>query len=180
LAKSIISKQFYSELSQNSEYLSAVRQIENLICTHRESLLGSSAWKADFLKVLQTRPFYMVRKGAASCYFYDCGAGASGWDEERCQACGRSSQKPEYQIHLFGPSYQACKIWESNWIDFVPSLILLWKSSTKSAQKKGSVNSDKEKEKSSYEGEQKKLNWWEKKFTKELNAEPETSWQLSL
>lgn len=42
------------------QFLSAARQIENLICTSRESLLGSSAWKADFLAALKSRPFYYV------------------------------------------------------------------------------------------------------------------------
>jgi Domain of unknown function (DUF4211) len=42
------------------EYLAAARQIENLICTSRESLLGSSAWRPDFLAALKSRPFYFV------------------------------------------------------------------------------------------------------------------------
>ena len=42
------------------QYLSAARQIENLICTSRESLLGSSAWPRDFLASLKSRPFYFV------------------------------------------------------------------------------------------------------------------------
>ena len=42
------------------EYLAAARQIENLICTSRESLLGSSAWRPDFLAALKSRPFYCV------------------------------------------------------------------------------------------------------------------------
>lgn len=229
LAKSIISKKGFIELNRNPEYVSAVRQIENLICTHRESLLGSSAWRTDFLKELQSRPFYMLRKGAAACYFYDCGVAGSGWDEERCQACGRTSQRPEYQIHLFGPIYQASKIWESNWIDIVPKLILLWKSSsfiddgllkpyqgknpsrspseTKSTKKKGAYLDDdlkndeaerlsivnqsldkgspiildeNEGRKEIRQIEPKKLNWWEKKFPKLMNADPETNWQLSV
>lgn len=42
------------------EYLAAARQVENVICTSRESLLGSSAWKQEFLAQLKTRPFYYV------------------------------------------------------------------------------------------------------------------------
>lgn len=42
------------------QYLSAARQIENLICTSRESLLGSSAWTPTFLAALKSRPFYYV------------------------------------------------------------------------------------------------------------------------
>ena len=42
------------------QYLSASRQVENLICTSRESLLGSGAWHADFVAALKSRPFYYV------------------------------------------------------------------------------------------------------------------------
>jgi hypothetical protein len=31
-----------------------------LICTSRESLLGSSAWKGEFYEQLKSRPFYTV------------------------------------------------------------------------------------------------------------------------
>lgn len=43
---------------QAANYLSASRQIENLICTARESLLGSGAWNKEFYAELQARPFY--------------------------------------------------------------------------------------------------------------------------
>ena len=42
------------------EYLAAARQVENVICTSRESLLGSSAWRQEFLAQLKSRPFYFV------------------------------------------------------------------------------------------------------------------------
>lgn len=43
-----------------TEHKEAMRKIEGLICTSRESLLGSSAWKGDFYEQLRTRPFYAV------------------------------------------------------------------------------------------------------------------------
>lgn len=43
---------------QASNYLSASRQIENLLCTNRESLIGSGAWNKEFYSELQARPFY--------------------------------------------------------------------------------------------------------------------------
>ena len=43
---------------QASNYLSASRQIENLLCTNRESLIGSGAWNKEFYSDLQARPFY--------------------------------------------------------------------------------------------------------------------------
>jgi hypothetical protein len=41
-----------------SDYQCATRQVENLMCTTRESLLGSGAWNKEFYAVLQSRPFY--------------------------------------------------------------------------------------------------------------------------
>lgn len=43
---------------QKSNYLSATRQLENSICTNRESLIGSGAWNKEFYGELQSRPFY--------------------------------------------------------------------------------------------------------------------------
>jgi hypothetical protein len=43
-----------------SSQKTAMRKIEGLICTNRESLLGSSAWKGDFYDQLKSRPFYTV------------------------------------------------------------------------------------------------------------------------
>jgi hypothetical protein len=42
------------------EHKTAIRKIEGLICTSRESLLGSSAWKGEFYEQLKSRPFYTV------------------------------------------------------------------------------------------------------------------------
>jgi hypothetical protein len=108
--------------SPSSHHVSAARQVENLVCTHRESLLGSSAWKPDFLKELQSRPFYMVKRASSHC-FHDCND--YGEDGEKCQACGRSSQRPDHEIALFGPSYDSKKIWDSHWINLVPKALLL-------------------------------------------------------
>jgi hypothetical protein len=43
-----------------SQQKTAMRKIEGLICTSRESLLGSSAWKGEFYEQLKSRPFYTV------------------------------------------------------------------------------------------------------------------------
>jgi hypothetical protein len=118
LGNCLITKNF----SPSSHHISAARQVENLVCTHRESLLGSSAWKPDFLKELQSRPFYMVKRASSHC-FHDCND--YGEDGEKCQACGRSSQRPDHEIALFGPSYDSKKIWDSHWINLVPKALLL-------------------------------------------------------
>jgi hypothetical protein len=71
---------------QLGDFVSASRQVENLICTNRESLLGSSAWRPEFLNQLCSRPFYSVNHlGAHSC-------------GEKCEACGRTSQRPDFQV----------------------------------------------------------------------------------
>lgn len=49
---------FILYLYYTGNYLSATRQIENLICTNRESLIGSGAWNKEFYAELQSRPFY--------------------------------------------------------------------------------------------------------------------------
>jgi hypothetical protein len=81
-----------------ADYFSAVRHIENRICTHRESLLGSSAWRSDFLEELQTRPFYMTRKRAS------CESSGLSCSDDKCEACGRSSQQPDHQVSNERPS----------------------------------------------------------------------------
>jgi hypothetical protein len=140
LGKSLLSPHFFQEFHRKSSspHLSATRQIENLICTNRESLLGSSAWRPDFLKELQSRPFFMHKRSTASQYFYDCGScgGNEGWDEERCQACGRTSQKPDHQVILFGPSYIATKSWESHWREVIPKVVLLNPTNSDDREKK--------------------------------------------
>ena len=45
-----------------ARYLNAARTVENLICTSRESLIGSSAWKGEFFDALCSRPFYAVQE----------------------------------------------------------------------------------------------------------------------
>lgn len=103
LAQALVSGQ------DSSRFVGACKAIENLICTHRESLLGSSAWGQDFLKDLQSRPFYMVNT-LVSC------------SDTRCAACGRSSQKPDHIVRMFGPSYDANCLWSSKWIDAIPEV----------------------------------------------------------
>lgn len=85
-----------AEKERIQKHHSAARSVENLICTSRESLLGSSVWKGEFFRELTTRPFYDVK-------FHDCCSGSSsgqrGRDDrgkerglERCDACGRESK----------------------------------------------------------------------------------------
>lgn len=114
IGKCLISKDAFRDAPKSSPHLAAARQIENLICTNRESLLGSSAWRQDFLKELQHRPFYVHFKTAGH-YFNDC-------NDEKCQACGRGTHRPDHRVSLFGPTYEAMRIWENHWIDLIPKV----------------------------------------------------------
>jgi len=90
-----------------SNCLSASRQLENLICTNRESLIGSGAWNNLFIEELQCRPFYqatrcseqmmtmMLCNSGDSSSMYDNG---DTFDPTRCAACHRTSQNPDTQV----------------------------------------------------------------------------------
>jgi hypothetical protein len=58
-----------------NKYLNAARVVENLICTSRESLIGSSAWRGEFFDELCSRPFYTVLEVCSEygCEIFICG-----------------------------------------------------------------------------------------------------------
>lgn len=79
-------------------HLRASRTVENLICTSRESLLGSSVWKGEFFQELTTRPFHDVRLDRSGT-LHDASCSMDHADErgrekglERCDACGRENK----------------------------------------------------------------------------------------
>jgi hypothetical protein len=78
----------------------AAGRIERPLCTRRESTLGSSAWRADFVRDLAGRPVYrsveLPEQAAA----------------ERCGACGRCSHRLTHRIELGGPAYDSRRTWE--------------------------------------------------------------------
>ena len=59
LACCLVDEEFSKSISKRDkkveQFLQAKRQIENLICTHRESLLGSSAWNGGYLDEMKVR-----------------------------------------------------------------------------------------------------------------------------
>jgi hypothetical protein len=131
-------------LPAHSRLLSASRQIENKICTMRESLLGSGAWAgggSTFARELQTRPFY-VPGGQID---------ALGDNDEKCAACNRTSKtQSPYAVYLFGYGYDAREVWMSNrWVDLMPSCLFhhyqrrkLLKEEEKERRKQNNNNSD--------------------------------------
>eukprot|EP01039_Chlorochromonas_danica_P009958 gene9958-11008_t len=98
------------------KYYQASKTIENVICTHRESLLGSSAWQREYLQSLQSRPFF-VAQSFAHCI--TC-------SEERCEACGRIAQRPDHLVRMYGPSYDGNRIWSARmWVKAIPEFLFL-------------------------------------------------------
>jgi hypothetical protein len=43
---------------ERTKYEMALKKIEDLMCTTRESLLGSGAWNPEYMSDVQRRPFY--------------------------------------------------------------------------------------------------------------------------
>jgi hypothetical protein len=70
---------------QAANYVSASRQIENLLCTSRESLIGSGAWNKEFYAELQARPFYNCSRTML------CGSSGGGGGGGMCRACPADS-----------------------------------------------------------------------------------------
>eukprot|EP01036_Dinobryon_divergens_P029692 gene29692-38821_t len=185
----------YPNREPHSSYLGASRQIENLICTSRESLLGSSAWKAEFLAQLSSRPFYTV-SGVCS------GPWMSGG---RCMACGRSSQRPDHKVYLFGSSYESKRCWESDrWDTLLPEALYLdlvtipeekpkvekgvaKQSVTKKRPRRVIVlsdddedlNADEEDVSEDHMGEDEATPWWKKRWPQRLVSEEESTWELA-
>jgi hypothetical protein len=94
-------------------FSSAAKQVEDLICTTRESLLGSGAWRHDFVEQLQSRPFYSVSTCSSS-------------HGSKCQACGRGSHNAVNIVFLYGNEYNARKVWTSStWANEMPAYALL-------------------------------------------------------
>eukprot|EP01032_Pedospumella_encystans_P009875 gene9875-11589_t len=121
---------------QKSNYLSATRQLENSICTNRESLIGSGAWNKEFYAELQSRPFYSSGP-TLLCHDSRSGFGMSDGDDQyeqmdldkvKCAACNRSTQRPDLQVYLFGSTYDAGKVWNSTkWDQHLPTEMFLYK-----------------------------------------------------
>jgi hypothetical protein len=95
----------------HARYLAAARQLEDKMCTVRESLLGSGAWAGkgkEFTWDLQQRPFYATD---ASNYDRLMGSHAEYGDYGVCAACARPSKIPPQNVYLFGAEYDARAVW---------------------------------------------------------------------
>lgn len=135
LGWSLVSKSFADKVQSQTlsrkhltRYESAARQVENLICTHRESLLGSSAWQRDFLDELQHRPFFMTQGTTSTPALFLCAEDEDyGDSRHRCHACGRVSKEEAcHVVYLYGPPYSSMDLWSQNrWLRALPKEICL-------------------------------------------------------
>jgi hypothetical protein len=89
---------------QFMQCLGAQRQLEDLICTTRESLCSSGAWNRQFAEELNARPFCMVVDYC--CDDYESLG-------EKCAACNRKSDHLSYKMYLFGSRYNSSRFWSS-------------------------------------------------------------------
>jgi hypothetical protein len=99
----------YISTERIKQYLQVSKQIEGLMCTSRESLLASSAWRGEFNDELKSRPFFYVTDLPNSC------------EDMKCQACNRSGKTVNRRIHLFGPMYNSGLCWNAaKWDQYMP------------------------------------------------------------
>ena len=132
--------------SKNRRLLAASKQIEDKLCTIRESLLGSGAWSGggkDLLREIQQRPFYIP------------GPRVDASHDERCDACNRASQSDPVLIYLFGAKYNAKEAWMSSmWTRLMPRACFLWGDNEEDSEDESEEES--EEEEGEEEGKKKK------------------------
>ena len=161
------------ESPDGRKFLAASRQIENLICTSRESLLGSGAWNKEFVAELQSRPFYSVENISAQKVL------------GRCLACNRTSHALGWKAALFGARYDAKRAFSVlRWDREMPDAIFLCSerginSQHSSARKKATQESSEDEDSDDNAQDiSMKDKWWLKKWPRELNKEKESTWEL--
>ena len=86
----------------SQEGYAATLQIENPLCTYRESNLSSTAWTSSFRSQLKTRPNYSVMD--LESYEKDSGC--------VCEACGRSNHNVAFKIKFSGEPYDASRTYD--------------------------------------------------------------------
>ena len=88
----------YKKLDPNfdagaEKYSIALRKLDDQASTFGASKFSSSAWRADFYRALNARPF-LAEKRTGILY------------SDTCQACGRSSHPATWHIRFHGPVYR--------------------------------------------------------------------------
>jgi hypothetical protein len=125
-----------------------------LICTNRESLIGSGAWNNAFIEELQTRPFYQATRCTEQMMMMLCRSGNSNssssrsrstniygddnndygntFDPMRCAACHRASQSPDTQVSTLCTYYSRAYCMSIIIIIIIMSIIVIIVSSSSS------------------------------------------------
>lgn len=96
-ANDLVNKDPYVSSKKNH---AAAIQIENPLCTHRESSLSSTAWTKAYRNQLKSRPTYTVLDLDSSDH------------EHTCEACGRNNHNVAYKVMFGGNSYDASRTYE--------------------------------------------------------------------
>lgn len=107
LARSATDPSFLKGIGRNpmasayGKYTSARKAVEDLLCTKRESLLGSMAWQASFVEDIRSLPHY---------HALDL---PSVERTDLCDVCNRHRHPCAYKIVLFGVRYDGLEVWQS-------------------------------------------------------------------
>ena len=83
----------------NAKYTAAIRLVEGRMCTMRESVFASMAWKLDFEGILSSHGFYRFNFIADGDAVVDV-----------CHACGRSNHTVSVHVCIYGKQYQAKRV----------------------------------------------------------------------
>ena len=138
LARSVADKGFREGMRKNpmsvryGRYSNAKKKLEDLICTKRESLLGSMQWKLLWVQELRGRPKFE---------FFDI----LGKRPDRCQVCGRRRHPCAFEVKLSGPRYDSMALWESRrWEGALPCRLEIF--GTPEGDEKGREEGEEEEE----------------------------------
>lgn len=155
----------------------AIDKVEGLICTTRESLLGSGAWRAAFATEMQHRPFYSAMQ------IHSDGSSA------RCDVCGRSSSAQDaYRVYLYGPAYDTRTMWssgvrrsleeEAGWWNAVPEVVWDNDSNENASESDECVDLCSESSGDNKFAEE-VLPFWKRRWPKKLMQEKESVWNVT-
>jgi len=133
LARAHVQKDFSMDDAEAYKYAGAVKQIEDIICTTRESLLGSGAWNREYTQHMQTRPFFTVAFKEEDRDMVPC---AACHRKSKWQANG--SEPPIRTVaYMYGTGYDARRVWNSaRWPEYMPQDVFMWRSGEKLRRKK--------------------------------------------
>ena len=128
LARAHVQKDFSMDDAEAYKYAGAVKQIEDIICTTRESLLGSGAWNREYTQHMQTRPFFTVAFKEEDRDMVPCAA-----CHRKSKWLANGSEPPIRTVaYMYGTEYDARRVWNSaRWPEYMPQDVFMWRSGEK-------------------------------------------------